>query len=230
VCSFTSKVIQFLIQSNKVKLTTVVKAGGPRRRRAKQIKTLGWIPLPDNKIESTFWKEGSNQDLKSMVDNDFEELFAIKPSLSRSKNKNKLTTLPPANSMKQINTQKSLLSIQRANNIAIVVSSFKMTIPELMECICCFDDKVLTVEKLKQLRSILPTEEEIKVYFACLLIKFPQIIKSFTGDITLLGKSEQFINECSKIPHLSEMLEFFQLKQQFEDIMQDISIVLVMSL
>lgn len=65
--------------------------------------------------------------------------------------------------MKQITVNKTLLSIQRSNNIAIVVSSFKMNVSELMECICCFDDKVLSIEKIKQLRNVLPTEEEIKV-------------------------------------------------------------------
>ncbi len=46
---------------------------------------------------------------------------------------------------------------------AIVLNSFKVTIPELMDCIICFDEQILTVEKLKQLRSILPTEDEEKV-------------------------------------------------------------------
>ena len=57
------------------------------RRSKKRIKTLAWVPLPDNKLTSTFWSKTATEmtELQSMVDNDFEELFAVKPALARSK-------------------------------------------------------------------------------------------------------------------------------------------------
>lgn len=51
------------------------------------------------------------------------------------------------------------------------------------------------------------------------------MLKSYTGDISMLGKAEQFLDACIKVPHLKASLEFFQLKQQLDDIVQDISIV-----
>lgn len=98
-------------------------------------------------------------------------------------------------------------------SVAIVVQSFKVNLSELKEAILKFDDTILTIEKIKHLRSILPTDDEIK------------LLDGYRSNSSNLGRAEKFIVAMAGIPHLSARLEFFQLKQQLSDILSDIHTV-----
>jgi hypothetical protein len=120
----------------------------------KRLKTLAWIPLPASKLESTVWRDNSTEDMSTLVDKDFEELFEATPG-------NVKATSHKDSPKKQAN--KTLIGLQRANNIVILLNSFKTSIPNLKAAIINFDETFLTVDRLKGLKSMAPTDDERKV-------------------------------------------------------------------
>ncbi len=72
------------------------------------------------------------------------------------------TVATPVNSPKKQQV-KSLLTLQRANNIVILLNTCKLSKGELKNAMMNFDESVLSVEMLMRLRSMVPTDDEKKV-------------------------------------------------------------------
>src|SRR5690606_12138483 len=71
----------------------------------------------------------------------------------------------------------TLLDSRRSNNIAIILSQFRMEISEIKQALIDINEDVLTSEKIEALKKCLPTKEEV---YACqfLLVDQSSVISS----------------------------------------------------
>ncbi|CAG8625746.1 6835_t:CDS:10 [Cetraspora pellucida] len=173
-----------------------------------QLKPLFWDKIPPNKSSQTVWEEIPDGD----VPLDTEELEFL---FSKNPNGIKSPVSPPPK--KSVFT--TLLDMNRANNIAIMLARIKLSYTEIKNSILELNDETLTVENLKNLKSYAPTTDEIN------------LVREYTGDIGMLGNAEKYFREVMEIPRLSERLgcmiyrrkfeiEVFELKSQVEDLHQ----------
>ncbi|GAM19525.1 hypothetical protein SAMD00019534_027000 [Acytostelium subglobosum LB1] len=172
---------------------------------------LQWKKVNNNSIESSVWMNVKEYNLNDQFKT-LEDLFAAKkprapaaPSAGGAPKSD--NPLSPGKAAPAI----SILDIKRSQGISIMLSRFKMPLPELAKAINNFDETKLSLEDAKSLSKFCPTPEEI------------DILKE--EDISMLGKPEQFLYEMSKVSRLSEKLDCFIFKQkmasQIEEIQPD---------
>ncbi|OJA17689.1 hypothetical protein AZE42_11865 [Rhizopogon vesiculosus] len=109
----------------------------------------------------------------------------------------------------------TLLDITRANNIAIMLSRFKITPLEIRQALLSLDDK-MSIDDLKAISKQLPSPEEIAR------------IKDFE-DISKLAKADQYLSAIMTIPRLPQRLDCMiyrqKLELEIEEIRPDLKIV-----
>ncbi|KAF9932468.1 hypothetical protein FBU30_008171, partial [Linnemannia zychae] len=98
----------------------------------------------------------------------------------------------------------SLFSVNRANNIAIMLSRIKMTYPDIRIALLEILDDKLSIENLKAIKQYVPTGDEI------------ELIKEFDGDFETLGPAEKFYREIYDIPRLSERVSSMIFRRRLE--------------
>ncbi|CCM00171.1 uncharacterized protein FIBRA_02199 [Fibroporia radiculosa] len=110
----------------------------------------------------------------------------------------------------------TLLDITRANNIAIMLSRIKLSLPEIRTALLVIDDSKLSVDDLRAIGRQLPTAEEVTR------------LKDF-GEISKLAKADQYFYQIMTIPRLSERLECMlyrrKLELEIEEIRPELNIV-----
>eukprot|EP01117_Protostelium_nocturnum_P012454 TRINITY_DN4596_c0_g1_i1.p1 TRINITY_DN4596_c0_g1~~TRINITY_DN4596_c0_g1_i1.p1 ORF type:complete len:760 (+),score=272.86 TRINITY_DN4596_c0_g1_i1:94-2373(+) len=171
-----------------------IKAKGSPR---KKMRTLQWTPLPDSKLKSTVWsklkeegqKEESNSNSNIINDKELVALFSLSPTKKNTKN-------APTNLTKNV----SLLDIKRSNNIAILLSHFKMSFSDIREAIYNMDEVSLDLDKLIALQSMLPNDDERRQ------------LKGFKGDVQALAAPERFLLEMCQLSSAETRVEFFLFK------------------
>ncbi|KAH0840265.1 hypothetical protein J3R83DRAFT_1272 [Lanmaoa asiatica] len=180
------------------------KQSGPR------LKPFFWNKVDNSSIGSTVWSEPSLVSEFRM--DDLEATFTIDatpqtPSRMVSSGKQNVTTL---------------LETTRANNMAIMLSRFKIGYSAIRQALLDLDDSTLLIDDLKAISKQLPTTEEVRKSLLTSYSSFdqrslPQMsrIKDF-GDVTKLAKADQFIHEIMPIPRLSQRLECMIFRQRFE--------------
>ncbi|KAG6373818.1 hypothetical protein JVT61DRAFT_5963 [Boletus reticuloceps] len=97
----------------------------------------------------------------------------------------------------------TLLETTRANNMAIMLSRFKIEYSAVRQALLDLDDFVLSIDNLKAISKQLPTADEVTR------------IKDF-GDVTKLAKADQFIYEIMSIPRLSQRMDCMIFRRRFE--------------
>ncbi|CAG8457272.1 24000_t:CDS:10 [Dentiscutata erythropus] len=173
------------------------------------LKPLFWDKIPPNKKSQTVWEEIPEGEVPLNT----KELVFLFSKNSTSNIKSPVSPPP----RKSVFT--TLLDINRANNIAIMLARIKFSYSEIKNSILELNDETLTVDNLKNLKSYAPTTDEI------------ELVKEYTGDVGMLGNAEKYFREVMEIPRLSERLgcmiyrrkfemEVFELKSQVEDLHQ----------
>ncbi|KAF0356988.1 FH2-domain-containing protein [Gigaspora margarita] len=160
-----------------------------------QLKPLFWDKIPPNKRFQTVWEEIPEGE----VPLDTKELEFLFPKNSSTNNLKSPTSPPPRKSLFT-----TLLDINRANNIAIMLARIKFSYSEIKNSILELNDETLTVENLKNLKSYAPTTDEI------------ELIREYTGDVGMLGNAEKYFREVMDIPRLSERLGCMIYRRKFE--------------
>lgn len=90
----------------------------------------------------------------------------------------------------------SLLDAKKSNNTSIMLSQVPLTSNEIREEIYNLNvSNKLTPEQIIQVYKLLPTKEEMDP------------LMDYHGDVSSLGKPEQFFLELIKIPRLPERLQ-----------------------
>ncbi|EGG13416.1 actin binding protein [Cavenderia fasciculata] len=172
-----------------------------------KVKQLQWTKLPQRKIgETIFNKLGTNIKTDWLDTQQLESLFIAQEAASAS----------GASTKKEEKVAKpgSVIVIdgKKAQNIAIYLSKFKCTIPEIKNAIYTLDEEILNVETLKLLDQYLPTDEDM------------ESIKDYlkTGELKMLSKAEHFLIELETVTNLRERVKSFLLKSTFPDKLREI--------
>ncbi|KAG0276555.1 hypothetical protein BGZ95_007390 [Linnemannia exigua] len=161
------------------------------------MKQLFWNKLPTGTITNTVWKDicDPSSDLGT-VELDFAEIDEL-----FCKNQ---TAASNANSAKEKKKPVSLFNVNRANNIAIMLSRIKMPYPEIRAALMEILDDKLSIENLKAIKQYVPTGDEI------------ELIKEFDGDFESLGHADKFYREIYDIPRLSERVSSMIFRRRLE--------------
>ncbi|KAG0314255.1 hypothetical protein BGZ99_008272 [Dissophora globulifera] len=160
------------------------------------MKQLFWNKLPTGTITQTVWRYicDPSSDLET-IELDYaeiDELFC----------KNQVVANVAANAEKKKTV--SLFSVNRANNIAIMLSRIKLSYPEIRIALMEIMDDKLSIENLKAIKQYVPTGDEI------------ELIKEYDGDISTLGNAEKFYREIMDIPRLSERVSAMIFRRRLE--------------
>lgn len=140
---------------------------------AKKLKPFFWQKIAPQLASQTIWSSIDPVE----VDLDGEELekaFAVETKTSSkataSATRAKVT---------------SLLPISRAQNIAIMLARMRMSHTAIRDAILQVDDKKMTIDRLKALKSYVPSADETKA------------IRGYTGDFATLTASDQYFRAVS---------------------------------
>eukprot|EP01096_Ripella_sp_DP13-Kostka_P013863 TRINITY_DN6107_c0_g1_i1.p1 TRINITY_DN6107_c0_g1~~TRINITY_DN6107_c0_g1_i1.p1 ORF type:complete len:508 (+),score=280.38 TRINITY_DN6107_c0_g1_i1:1-1524(+) len=172
-------------------------------RPSTQMKQLFWKRLPDAKCDETLWKDVNFGDvpLESAL---IESAFGAK---KKDKNTTGSEDNKAADEKKRFD---NMLDLKRSNNICIMLSHLKMSPAAVRNAILSMDEQVLTIERLNQLIKNAPTSEE------------QELLEAYKGDISELGKAEQFLIQILKVPRVTERLKLLLFKQTFPDRIADL--------
>jgi hypothetical protein len=168
------------------------------------MKPFFWTKINNQNCGATVWAESTiSPDFKL---DDLEATFTIDNT--------------PTSHSKAANTTRkqsvtTLLDITRANNIAIMLSRFKMTPLEISQALLSFDNK-LSTDDLKAISKQLPSPEEVAR------------MKDFQ-DVSKLAKADQYLSAIMTIPRLPQRLECMiyrqKLELEIEEIRPDLKII-----
>ncbi|KAJ4883246.1 Formin-like protein [Raphanus sativus] len=111
---------------------------------------------------------------------------------------------------KGVSLTRKLIDRERADNVEIMLWRVKMPLPDMMAAVQALDDTVLDIDQIEKLLRFCPTKEEM------------DILKSYTGDKTTLGKSEKFFLELMKVPRVESKLRVFSFMIQFDTQITDL--------
>lgn len=108
----------------------------------------------------------------------------------------------PISGKKQAPT--TLISLQRAQNISIMLQRIKLPFPQIRASLLAVDDGLLTLDHLKALKSCLPSADEM------------ELVREFNGEISSLSPADRFFKEIMGIPKLNERLASMLYMRRFE--------------
>lgn len=93
-----------------------------------------------------------------------------------------------------------------------MLARIKYSYDQIKNLLLSMDEVKLSVENLKSLKQYVPTDDEIN------------LLKSYDGDIELLGTVEKYFMAVMEIPNLSTRLECMIFKRRVESELQEITL------
>ena len=166
-----------------------------------------WKKLAPHESEGSVWK--LTKDLyRSKVEKgirfeNLDNLFSMKSGKNDSVSSGR-TSKKGAQSKSNV-----VLDLRRANNIAIMLHRFKKPFPTIRAAILELDTSALRLEEISSLGQYIPSNEEIAK------------LKSWKGDVGVLGPAERFFIEIMSIPRYRERLKILEYVQSFNDHVQE---------
>ncbi|PWN26924.1 hypothetical protein BDZ90DRAFT_261174 [Jaminaea rosea] len=173
------------------------------RPAAPQIPQRKRKPLFWNKVRTqgqTVWSELPASQEVTVSIADIDDLFAVAPAKSAASAAKKAAA--PA--------MTTLLDLNRAQNIAIVLSRIKLTLPQLRHALHTVKGSRLTLDYLKALKQCVPTAEEA------------ELVRNYSGSFSRLSKADQLFKELEGIPRLEQRLSSMLYMRKFELEMEEI--------
>ncbi|KAF9438927.1 hypothetical protein BGZ76_002926 [Entomortierella beljakovae] len=161
------------------------------------MKQLFWNKLPPGAISQTVWGDicSTSSDVGA-VELDYAEIETL-----FCKNQTITANIAASTEKKK---PVSLFSVNRANNIAIMLSRIKLSYPDIRIAMMEISDEKLSIENLKAIKQYVPTSDEI------------EIVKEYEGDFDSLGNAEKFYREIVDIPRLSERVSAMIFRRRLE--------------
>ncbi|CAE6539850.1 unnamed protein product [Rhizoctonia solani] len=181
--------------------------GAPSAWKASK-RTSASAPPPSKKLKPFFWDKVSTAGgvqtvwgqlgmMGGQVDlTDLEDVF----TLDQAPPKPVSTSNTTKNKPQQVTT---MLDITRANNVAIMLKTLKLSPVAIREAILAVDDTRLSAEDLVAISKQLPTVEEANR------------IQDF-GDVGKLAEADRYFSEILKIPRLQERLSCMIYRRRLE--------------
>jgi len=156
-----------------------------------KLRKLNWTKIPKNKIPGSIWesfKLCDKDSWESLLDvPTLLEYFQLEDDANKQ------------NKPAQMVQKKTVIDLRRAQQVALIVNLLKMNPREIKNALLTFNDKVFTLDQLKSLFKLLPTDEEKN-----LLIPF----KTATPEVILtLGDAEKFYLEIMDVAKLGEKIQ-----------------------
>jgi len=148
------------------------------------------MQVPPGKLPKSMWAQ-AERNTKGIVleQKTLESLFYVPTGKEKEEEKNK--------------NQVSLINLQRANNVGILLCRFPLSHSEIKKAILSCDEKVLTLDLSRSLVRLAPTKDEI------------DMIQQYKGEKDKLGVAEKFFIEMMTISRLAERLSCFVYKKEF---------------
>ncbi|KAF8743337.1 Diaphanous GTPase-binding Domain, partial [Rhizoctonia solani] len=161
----------------------------------KKLKPFFWDKVSSTGSVQTVWGQlgmmGGQVDL-----NDLEEVFSLDQAPPKPVSTSNLTK----GKAQQVTT---MLDITRANNVAIMLKTLKLSPTAIREAILTVDDERLSAEDLVMISKQLPTTEEANR------------IQDF-GDVGKLAEADRYFSEILRIPRLQERLSCMIYRRRLE--------------
>ncbi len=169
----------------------------PEMKPKTKMRGLPWQVVPAAKCDNTFWETADDAAVfKKIQTKDLDVLFCAKPKEDEKLRRKKGYEKPK---------ELVLINPQRGNNVAIMLSRFKLPYTQLKRAMVTCDEEVFALDKLLIMKPFLPNAEEC------------QILTAYEGDRGILGKAERFFLEIMGIPHLEERFDALIYRGMFED-------------
>jgi hypothetical protein len=186
------------------------KAGKKLTRPAKKLKPFFWnkLQIANTSLGPTVWSSLALSAPEVDLDlSDLEATFVID-------NTPPMPSKTASPGFKKANVT-TLLDITRANNVAIMLSRVKLTLPGICNAILELDDTMLSIDDLKAISKQLPTRDEV------------ERINGSLDEVDKLAKADQYFAQIMKIPRLQERLECMvyrrKLDLELEEIRPDLN-------
>ncbi|KCV69630.1 hypothetical protein H696_04048 [Fonticula alba] len=172
------------------------------------MRQMNWAKLPANKIKDSIWSDINDE--KVSVDINVLESFFQRDAPAAS-TKTRLQGLDDVADAPTKPNSITLIDFNRANNLAILLSRFKMSNFDIKTAVLKMDEEKLSIEQLRALRQFTPTTEEVA------------LVREYDGDLALLGPAERYFREMISISNLETRLDAMILKRQFDKLMLDLT-------
>ncbi|KAI9336208.1 hypothetical protein DFJ73DRAFT_850689 [Zopfochytrium polystomum] len=172
------------------------------------VKPLQWSKVATNNFTKTIWKDVvagayTSENASASVILDQVEMEQLQELFKKTDEH-----IPS----KHFALQKkvTLLDLQRARNMEILLGSLRVKNPDLKEAIMTVNDEVLTQERLNVLEQCLPTDDEI------------ELVQSYPGPATDLGMAERFILTIASVPRFRQRLHAIAYRRKFKEELEEI--------
>jgi hypothetical protein len=173
---------------------------------ANKLVSLHWTPLSGEALDNSVWRTSKKR--KVLVAqpgrNDISQLVEL---FQKKTNNRKPTCADSVNSGAKGNDMAKLLDLNRANNLAISLKTFKdFSHEDLADTIAHLDPlRKITGERLQFMKDLLPTPTEVKT------------IKEYSGDDSRLIPAEKFFTKLVKVQRLQTKVQVIQTMDTLND-------------
>ena len=179
-----------------------------KRKTTVKMQQIHLNTVSEDRLKGSLWAGGEDEDDLATGDiAKLEQAFGRQssggPKVGSAANKEKKTP-----------TEVSLVDAKRAYNVSISLAQFRGAFKEdydkLISAVVAFDEVNLDLEKVNNLRKLLPTEKEL------------YSVTSWKGDVSKLGKCERFFLAAGKVDAVSSICEAFCVMLGFRESAEEI--------
>ncbi|XXQ35067.1 FH2 domain-containing protein [Plasmodiophora brassicae] len=163
-----------------------------------KLKNFHWAPIPNQQITDTIWMQLNDKDPKLDTEM-FEDAFAKvdKPAAETTADKKKKSAKPEL---------VKLVDEKRSYNIDLSLARFKITPEEIRDAVLLMNSELLNQNHLQKLKNCCPTPEEIEA------------VRSYDGDINLLGATEKFFLALADVPNIENRVDVWLFQQSYDEL------------
>lgn len=132
----------------------------------------------------------------------------------------------------------TLLGMQRANNVAIMLKRVRMTTGAIWGAVVGVDDGALSIDNLKAVKHFVPTQDEVsrRVLLSRVtrnmltrMMGFQvSLLVSYEGKMTGLSLSDQYLHQMASIPRLGERMSCLLYRRQLNMAQEELKPDLIM--
>ncbi|GMI07927.1 hypothetical protein TrLO_g11614 [Triparma laevis f. longispina] len=178
----------------------------PSRRTSVKMQQIHMNKVSEDRLQGSLWAGGEGED-----DLAKDDIAALEQAFGRQSVSPGLA----ASGKKSVEKKEvSLVDPKRAYNVCIALAQFRSGFAEdwrkLVNAVVAFDEKSLSLEKVNNLKVLLPTERELRD------------VMSFKGDVKKLGKCESFFRAVCEVDGVASLCEAFSAILGFKESAEDV--------
>ncbi|GMI02336.1 hypothetical protein TrVE_jg14155 [Triparma verrucosa] len=179
----------------------------PSRRTSVKMQQIHMNKVSEDRLQGSLWAGGEGED-----DLAKDDIAALEQAFGRQSVSPVISG--PGGKKTAEKREVSLVDPKRAYNVCIALAQFRSGFGEdwrmLVNAVVSFDEKSLSLEKVNNLKVLLPTERELRDVMA------------FKGDMKKLGKCESFFRAVGEVEGLASLCEAFSVILGFQESVEDV--------